>query len=295
MHALGQRFDLGRQSGQAFAHIARGAAGIVQQGVHQRRADDHTVGVAAHGARLLGGRDADAHADVPRPGAACALDQYLGGRRERIPLPRDAHARGRVDEAPRVARGVRQTLVAGIRGHQEDPVQSVPLRGLDPFAGLVGDQIRRDDAGAAGVRQIVREPFHPVMEDHVPVAHDQRHAAGVRHGLHRTEHAGHAFAVVQRHLRGGLDDRAVHHRIGVGQADLHRVDAMRDHRAQRVMGGFGIREPVRHIADEGGTVLRAERVEHGLAGAGAAAEAQRLWSGGLCCCLSHHVHLCLTR
>ena len=70
------------------------------------------------------------------------------------------------------------------------------VRRLNPFTGFVGNQIRRDDTGATGVLEIGRETFHTVMEDEIPIAHNQRHAASVRHGFHRFEHVGDALAVV---------------------------------------------------------------------------------------------------
>ena len=119
-------------------------------------------------------------------------------------------------------------------GDQEDAVESVTIRSLDPLASLIGDEVGGNQAGTAGVLEIAGEPFDAVMVDQVPVAHDEWHAAGVGHRLDRLEHAVDAFPVIQGDLAGRLNDGAVHHRVGVRQADLDRVDAVLDHDPERV-------------------------------------------------------------
>ena len=67
---------------------------------------------------------------------------------------------------------------------------------------------------------------------------------------------------VQRLLGGALDDRAVHQRVGVGQADLDDVDAARDHRPHRLDRALDGRVADRQVADQRGRRAAQHQPEH---------------------------------
>lgn len=106
------------------------------------------------------------------------------------------------------------------------------VRRLDPLPCLVGNEIGSDKACASCIREISGEAFNPIMVDEVPVAHDERHSTGIGHRLHGLEHIGYALAIVQGDLAGGLDHRAIHHRIGIRQSYLDNVSTVLDHRGE---------------------------------------------------------------
>ena len=148
--------------------------------------------------------------------------------------------------------------------------------GFDPLPRLVWDEVRGDETGAAGVLEVTGETLDAVVVHEVPVAHDERHAAGVGHGLDGLEHALDGLAVVQGYGGGSLDDRAVHDRVGVRQADLHGIDTVLDHRLEGIKRDVRVREAIGQVADEGGLVLSLELGEHCARLAGLVADAQRL-------------------
>ena len=116
-----------------------------------------------------------------RTGLAGTGDQFLRGRIDGGAFSGDAHAGGSIDETPRIVRNDFQTVFGGIRRYQEDAVESVTVGGFDPLAGLVRNEIRGDETGSTGVFEITCESFDAVMEDEVPIAHDQWHLPRVRH------------------------------------------------------------------------------------------------------------------
>ena len=113
-------------------------------------------------------------------------DQRAGRARRRRAGAGDAHRRGGVDEAAAVLGGVAQPLVGRGRRDEEDPVQPGGVGGGEPVRRarrLVGREVGRDDAGAAGGGQRVGEPLVAVALDRVPVGHHQRRARRSRRPL----------------------------------------------------------------------------------------------------------------
>ncbi len=107
------------------------------------------------------------------------------------------------------------------------------------------------------------ETLHPVAQDGVPVRHDQRAGAGRGDLTGRGEDVAQVHAAGQRPHGGVLDDRAVHDRVAVGNADLDDVDAGLDedlHRPDRALDGG---ETHREVADEGRTVVGAALLDDG--------------------------------
>src|SRR5699024_6609013 len=104
-------------------------------------------------------------------------------------------------------------------------VQAVLLRGGEPAAGLFGDEVRDDGAQAAGGGEVLGELLGAVLEDRVPVRHGHAVAAGGGDLADDVEEVLDAEARVERDVGGLLDGRAVHHRVGVRQADLDDVGA----------------------------------------------------------------------
>ena len=64
-------------------------------------------------------------------------------------------------------------------------------------------------------------------------------------------------------VRGIRDDRAVHERVAVGNADLDDVDAGLDHRHHGLDGARHVRETDGEVADERCPALIAAALEHG--------------------------------
>ena len=287
MDAFGQFLALGGEQLQAFLRVACGLVVVREQGVHERGADDDAVRVGADLGALFGGGHADAHAHVLGTGLTGTFHEEFGRGVDGGAFAGDAHAGGRIHEAARVAGHGFEALGGRVRGDQEDAVESVAVGGFDPLPRLVRDKVRGDETGAAGVLEVAGETLDAVVVHEVPVAHDERHAAGVGHGFDGLEHALDGLAVVQGDGGGSLDDRAVHDRVGVRQADFHGVDAVLDHRPEGVKRDVRVREAVGQVADEGGLVLGLELGEHSARLAGLVADAQRL-AGRRGCFVGHN-------
>ena len=114
------------------------------------------------------------------------------------------------------------------------------------------------------------------MVDQIPIAHDERNAAGICHGFHGPENIGDSFPVVQCDLTGRLDHGTIHNRVGIRQTDLHRVDTMLDHRLQSGQRIIRIGESIWQIADESRLVLRLQCGKHRPGSAWLMADAQGL-------------------
>ena len=119
------------------------------------------------------------------------------------------------DPQPRLGRG---------RRDQEDRVEVV----LAPAAASHGPASSGIRSGVitpatTGARQVLGEALHAVVLHRVPVGHDdRRRTCGGQRG-DRRQHVADGTPPVQRRCDRLLDDRAVHQRIGVGQADLEDV------------------------------------------------------------------------
>ena len=287
MDAFGQFLALGGEQLQAFLRVACGLVVVREHGVHERGADDDAIGVGADPGALFRGGYADAHAHVLGTGLTGALHEEFGRGVDGGAFAGDAHAGGRVHEATRVAGHGFEALGGRVRGDQEDAVESMTVGGFDPLPRLVRDEVRGDEAGAAGVLEVTGETLDAVVVHKVPVAHDERHAAGVGHGLDGLEHALDGLAVVQGDGGGSLDDRAVHDRVGVRQADLHGIDTVLDHCLKGIKRDIRVREAIGQVADEGGLVLSLELGEHCARLAGLVADAQRL-AGRRGCFIGHN-------
>ena len=138
----------------------------------------------------------------------------------------------------------------------------VCVTGGDPLATLVGDEVGGDDAGAAGGGEVVREGGRAVSQDEVPVGHHQRRGAGVTHRAGGRERVVHPDAALEGLVRGIGDDRAVHERVAVGDADLDDVDTRLDHGNHRLDRALDAGKADGQVADEGGAVLRTAASEH---------------------------------
>ena len=123
-------------------------------------------------------------------------------------------------------------------------------------ARLLGRQVGGDQPRAAGRGQVAGERAHAVLVDRVPVGHDQHRDAGRGHRLDGAQHVGDLGARGQRAVHGLGDDRAVHQRVGVGQADLDDVGAGRGHGPGRLDGAVHGGEPGGQVADQGGAAVR---------------------------------------
>src|SRR5699024_6379096 len=126
----------------------------------------------------------------------------------------------------------------------------------------VGDEIRGDDARSPRRGEVGREALHPVLQDRVPVAHDRRHGPGLGHRADHLEGVTNPEAGPERRVRGRLDGRPVHHRIGVLDADLDDIATIRDHRAHRLDRALDRREARRIVADQCRPPLGTTPLEH---------------------------------
>ena len=287
MDAFGQFLALGGEQLQAFLRVAGGLVVIGEQGVHERGTDDDAIRVGTDFGTLFGGGHTDAHAHVFGTGLAGTFHEQFGRGVDGGALSSDAHAGGRVHEAARIAGHGFEALGGRVRGDQEDAVEPMAVRGFDPLPRLIRNKVRGDEAGTAGVLEVASETLDAVVVHEVPIAHDEWDAAGVGHGFDCFEHALDGFAVVQGDGGGSLDDRAVHDRVGVWQADLHGIDTVLDHCLEGIKRDIRVREAIGQVADEGGLVLSLELGEHRARLAGLVADAQRL-AGRRICFVGHN-------
>ena len=202
--------------------------------MHERGTDDHTVGVFANRRALLGRGHANAHAHIRGACLAGALDEPLRRLVKLRALAGHTHAGGRIHEASRIAGDEAQAFVRGFRRDEEHTVETIAVGCFDPLACFIGNQVGGDEARSACVGEVTGEAQHAVMEDEVPVAHDQRDRSGIGDGLHGVEHAGDLLPCAQSREARLLNDGAVHDGIGVGQADFDDVHAGVDEGAERV-------------------------------------------------------------
>jgi hypothetical protein len=132
----------------------------------------------------------------------------------------------------------------------------MPGRAFAPQRGLLHGQVRQDTPGAACLGQLAAEALDTVFVDRVPVRHDQDWLAG---GLvclpHGAENVGDPDAAPQGDVVGGLDNRAVEHRVAVRQADLDDVGSAVQHDLDRGDALVDGRESGRRARDERGPVL----------------------------------------
>ena len=208
----------------------RDVARVVEDLPHERRPHDHPVGVGSDLGRLVAVADARA---PRRPAGRCRAGPRhqlgaAGDGRAAAPVTPIARPRRRSRGWPAVA-AIRSSVLR--RCDQEDPVEVMRRRRLDPGRRLLRDQVRGDEPGAAGRGQVGGEAVDAVALDRVPVAHHHDGAPRCRHRSTVREDVCDAAAAAQGQVDGDLDRRPVHHRVGVGHADLDDVDAALDHRA----------------------------------------------------------------
>ena len=201
-------------------------------------------------------------------------DQAFRLAADRVPGAGDAHQRGGVDEAAAGPGDRGQPLVGGARRGQEHPVQPVFVGGLQPRAGLLGREVGRDQARAARRGQVAGERAHAVPLDRVPVGHDQDGDARRGDGLDGAQHVGDPGSRGQRAVHGLGDHRAVHQRVGVGQADLDDVGPRRGHGPGGLDRTLDGGEPGGQVADQGGAVVGV-RLAEGVGDRGHIAEPLR--------------------
>jgi MFS family permease len=233
-----------------------GRVGCVEERLDQDRLDDHTVGEARHVGGLIGGGDADADADGKLGDRPDASRQGGRGLVDRGAGAGDAHQRGGVDE-PRAGRGdLRQPFAGAARRDHEDRREAAGGGGPAPWPGLLHGQVGQDAARSPGLGQLAGETVDAVADDRIPVRHHQHRLAGGPVGLaHRADHVADPDAAAQGDVVGGLDDRAVQHRIGMREADLDDVGAVVEDRPDRGDAAVDGREAGRQPGDERSPVL----------------------------------------
>ena len=111
---------------------------------------------------LLAGSDPEADAERQVGDRPAAGDQLRRGGRHLVACAGHPHRGRDVEEAAGGRGGQRDPLGRRRRRHEEDRVQPCAARGGQPRPGLVDDQVRGDDAGAAGGRQIRGETVDTV-------------------------------------------------------------------------------------------------------------------------------------
>ena len=131
--------------------------------------------------------------------------------------------------------------------------------------GLLGRQVDHDQSVHTRRGGIDAEALRSVGQDRVEIAH-QYDRGGIIVGAeiaHHRQGARDGSAGAQRAQAGGLDDRAVRHRVGERHADLDQVGARAGHAAQDGHGGGGIGVPCLEEGDQRATVLGAQLGETG--------------------------------
>src|SRR5690606_17212284 len=155
-----------------------------------------------------------------------------------------------------------QASVPAAGRDDEDGGETVLVGVLPPQRRLLDGQVGQDAPGAARLGELGGEPLDAVAVDGVPVGHDEDRLAGggvrLADGAH---HVGDPHPAAQGDVVGGLDDRAVEHRVAVGQAHLHHVRAAVEGGPDRVDAAVHGGEPGREVGDEGGTALGLRRGE----------------------------------
>src|SRR5690606_34830150 len=166
----------------------------------------------------------DAHRQVG--GGPGAPHEVLGLGADRLTRAGDPHQGGGVDEAAAGRGDLGQAGVPAAGRDDEDGGETVLVGVLPPQRRLLDGQVGQDAPGAARLGELGGEPLDAVAVDGVPVGHDEDRLAGggvrLADGAH---HVGDPHPAAQGDVVGGLDDRAVEHRVAVGQDHLHNVRA----------------------------------------------------------------------
>ena len=123
---------------------------------HEPAADDHTVGDLRDGARLVRGRDPEAHRNGRVGRSANALDRLDEPRRQLAALARHAGERDGVDESARTGADLRDPLRRARRRDERHQREALGVAGSADAAGLVVRQVGHDHPGGARRRRAGR-------------------------------------------------------------------------------------------------------------------------------------------
>ena len=108
------------------------------------------------------------------------------------------------------------------------------------FDGFFQGEIRHDEAAYSCVGSFLREPFQPVLQKGVGIAHqNQPGMEASLAGAQSFHHPGERHPVGQRLAAGGFDDGAVRYRVGKGNAQFDDVRPGRVDFLQFVPEGVG--------------------------------------------------------
>ncbi len=175
----------------------------------------------------------------------------------------DAGDRHVIDEARRVVQHRRQTLVVGRRRGEADEVEPRLQRRQAQLLIFLRRQIDDDEAVDTGRLGIGQELVDAVDIDRIVIAHqhDRRVVVIFAEGAYQIERLGHALAAFERAHAGGLNRRAVGHRIGERHADLDHVGAGLRQRLHDRDRGVIIRIAGHGESHQRGALLRLQRGE----------------------------------
>ncbi len=221
-----------------------------------------TITASANAADLgrLGAVDTPSPTPIGRSVRRRARSTSVGAvSRDGVAGAGDAHGRRRRRRSPRLA-----AAVVAIRSSVEDgATRKIGSRACAAAAasqpsassGIRSGVIRPTPAGRGQVRG---EALDAVALDRVPVGHDDRSAAPVAATASTTASTSRMRTPPRSAAVGGvLDDRAVQHRVGVGQADLDEVARRRRPWLSSLDGAGDRREAGRQVADQRGAALGA--------------------------------------
>ena len=132
-----------------------------------------------------------------------------------------------VDEATRVGIDFADALLGSFRGDEHNHPQVVSVGHGFVFREVFGEgEVGDDDAVNPGLAATFAEMLEAILHDGIEVTHQDDRNVNLRtHLFQLAEEEAEAHSVAQGLCRSLLDDRAVRHRVGEGDADFNHVDS----------------------------------------------------------------------
>ena len=217
-----------------------------------------------HGGGLLGRAHAETHRDRQIGGGAQTGDVARQIRGRSGAGAGDAGDGDVIDKARRAFEHLLQPCIGGGGGDQPDDVQRICLGIVQDQVGLLRRQIDDDQPVHPGLRGIDAELRHAVREDGVEIAHQHQRGAGIAGAelAHQVQYAPQRRPGLQPAQPGGLNGRAIGHRVGEGHADLDDVRAIGGHAQEQRQGGRAVRVEGLNEGDQGAAALLAQTSEY---------------------------------
>ena len=219
---------------------------------------DHPVGGRANrgGARRV--PDAEAHGHRERRMPLDPLDGLGDQIRVRHGRTGDAGDRHIIYKARGVRENGREASVVRSRRGEPDERKARAQRRQAEFVILLRRQVHDNQTVDPGGLGVAKERLDPVGIDRIEIAHQDNGRLCVAFAEFRDhfERSAQSLPALQRPQTGGLNRRAVGHRVGERHAELDHIRPGRREGLEDGEARLAIRVPGHDVGDEAGPALR---------------------------------------